>query len=114
MSKYAKYVGSGDVRRMTKAQWAAAGVVDQDTLSWTASNGYTVALDQVSEGARVVLSKDPGIIFTDEEPTPEEIRNAGVEAARSRLIARQAGETVLSATDPIPVSVGASKADTED
>jgi len=102
--KYAKYIGTSDARVITTEQWKAAGV-DQPTLAWNASNGHTVSTDLIGESAREVLSKDPSIVFTDEAPTEDDMRDAKIEAAINRLRARQAGETVLSASDAIPATI---------
>lgn len=102
MAKYAKYVGSADIRHMGREQWEAAGITDQEDLTFNASNGFTIPLDRVTEPARAVLERDPSVIMTDEAPTEDDIRDARIEAAKSRLRARQEGLDVLHAQDAIP------------
>jgi len=101
MAKYAKYIGSADTRHMGKEEWATAGI-EQEDLTFTASNGYTIPLDRVTEPAREVLKRDPSIILTDEAPTEDDITDARIEAAKGRLRARQEGLRVLHAQDAIP------------
>lgn len=101
MSKYAKYIGSADVRFMGRADWKRNGI-DQADIVFSAENGMTVPIEDISEQARAILEKDPTIVFTDEAPTEADMQNAKVAAAANRLMARQAGEHVLHAQDPIP------------
>ena len=98
---YARYVGGATTRRITKRDWKAKGI-DQDTLSWTPANGYSVLRDDISDAAWDVLRLDPGIVMTEDEPTTEVIGNAKVDAAKARLLARAAGAEVLHAQDQIP------------
>lgn len=51
-----KYVGSADVREITKAQWAKAGVEDQDKVVFNAENDFTVK--GLTDRAFEILSSD--------------------------------------------------------
>lgn len=53
-----QYTGSSDVREITKAQWAKAGVDDQELVRWSAENDFTVKRSELSAGALKVLEKD--------------------------------------------------------
>lgn len=53
-----KYTGTSDVREITKAQWAKAGVEDQNLVRWSAENDYTVKTSDLSKEALKVLEKD--------------------------------------------------------
>lgn len=54
-----EYVGTADVRSISKAEWAQAGVEGQADLVWDASNGFKVKASDVSEGALAILKNDP-------------------------------------------------------
>lgn len=56
-----KYTGGAGVREITKAQWKKAGVEDQETTIWDASNEYTLPADKFSAEALGVLERDPQI-----------------------------------------------------
>lgn len=61
-----KYTGTSDVREITKAQWAKAGVEDQNLVRWNAENGHTVKAEEItSDKAREILAKDPSFTFVD-------------------------------------------------
>lgn len=53
-----QYKGSSDVRQITKAQWAKAGVEDQNLVRWSAENDFTVKTSDLSAAALKVLEKD--------------------------------------------------------
>lgn len=56
-----KYTGGAGVRQITKAQWKAAGVEGQETVTWDATNDYTLPASDFSAGALKVLERDPKI-----------------------------------------------------
>jgi hypothetical protein len=60
-----KYTGDAGVREITKAQWKGAGVEDQDTVVWDASNDYTLPLSKFSKDAVAVLGRDKGLKITE-------------------------------------------------
>jgi hypothetical protein len=97
---YARYVGGATTRRITQRDWRSRGI-DQGTLSWTAANGYSVPRDDISDAAWEILRLDPGLVLTEDEPTPQVMADAKVEAAKARLLARAGGAEVLHAQDPI-------------
>lgn len=103
--EFAKYVGLADQRQMLERDWVAAGVPNQGSVSWDRTNGFAVPRNRFSDDAWALLATDPGIVFTGERPRADETAEAAVNAARSRLMARQAGNAeVLHAQDPIPTS----------
>jgi hypothetical protein len=102
--EYAKYVGLGDVRLMMERDWKAAGIDDQGTIQWDATTGFMVPRERFSDAAWAALANDPGIVFTGDRPDGAEIDEAAVNAARGRLLARQAGAPVLHAQDEIPAA----------
>jgi cell fate (sporulation/competence/biofilm development) regulator YlbF (YheA/YmcA/DUF963 family) len=54
-----QYTGSADIREITQAQWAKAGVDDQDkVVRWSAENDFTVAHSDLSKKAIALLEKD--------------------------------------------------------
>lgn len=63
-----KYVGTADVREITKAQWAKAKVDDQEKpVVWDAENDFTVKESDLSKKALAVLEKDPSFKSVDVE-----------------------------------------------
>lgn len=52
------YVGDAGTREISKADWRAAGVEDQETVTWNADNEYRVPADQFTEQALQVLTRD--------------------------------------------------------
>ena len=52
-------------RRITKADWEGIGVTDQDTVSWSAQNKWTVDGEGLSKGAVDHLHTDPEMVFHD-------------------------------------------------
>ena len=88
-SEYARYIGRSTTRRMTKRDWVAAGVTDQDTLTWNKRNGFSVSRDQISDAAWAILANDAGIVVVDKpNPTNDEVHEAAVSASVARLTAR--------------------------
>jgi len=65
--KGVKYTGSADVREITKAQWAKAGVEDQNLVRWSAENDFTVKESDLSKSALKVLEKDSSLQSVDVE-----------------------------------------------
>lgn len=59
--KDVKYTGEAGVREITKAQWKAAGVEDQDTTIWNAENDYSLPASQFTDRALEVLKRDPNL-----------------------------------------------------
>lgn len=105
MEEYAKYIGTADTRVMLARDWVAAGVPDQGTVIWDASNGYMVGRSALSDDAWGVLANDPGMVFTGERPDGAETTEAAIEAAKRRLMARTTDDTVLHSQDEIPGSL---------
>lgn len=103
--EFARYVGTSTVRRMTAAQWKAAGIENQDTVEWRAANGFAVGRDRFTDEAWEALANDPGIVFTGTRPDAAETNEAAVNAAITRLRARQGGQEVLHRQDEIPTEV---------
>lgn len=62
-----KYTGRSDVREITKAQWAKAGVEGQETVRWTAENDFTVKESDLSKEALKVLERDAELKSVDVE-----------------------------------------------
>lgn len=60
-----KYTGDAGVREITAAQWKTAGVEDQETVVWDASNDYTVPLSKFTPDAIAVLRRDRGLKITE-------------------------------------------------
>ena len=58
--KAVRYVGTADVREITKAQWASIGVDDQDKTVWSAQNDFTIKASDLSEKALAYFAKDDG------------------------------------------------------
>mgnify|MGYP001009324035 CR=1 FL=1 len=65
--KAIKYVGTADVREITKAQWANIGVDDQDKTVWDATNGFTILEKDLSKKALAYFEKDSGFKQVDVE-----------------------------------------------
>jgi hypothetical protein len=102
---FARYIGTATVRRMTEAQWKSAGIENQGSVEWTAANGYAVGRDRFSDAAWEALGNDPGIVFTGSRPEAAEMDDAAVNAAITRLRARQEGNEVLHRQDDVPGEV---------
>ena len=62
-----KYEGTADVREITKAQWAKAGVDDQELVRWNAENDHTVLETDLSKKALAVLGEDSSFKSVDVE-----------------------------------------------
>ncbi len=56
--KAVKYKGSADARTISDKEWAAIGVEDQKSLAWDGTNDFTVAGDDIVDGALDYLRKD--------------------------------------------------------
>lgn len=66
------YKGTADVRRITKQEWKAAGVEDQDTVEWNADNDFTVPRSALSDAAWAKIEKDSDLKLSEtEKPKPE-------------------------------------------
>lgn len=98
---YARYVGGATTRRITERDFKDRGI-EQRTLSWNGANGYSIPREDISDAAWEILKLDPRIVLTDQEPTQAVIEQAKIDAAKARLIARQNGEEVAHAQDPVP------------
>ena len=66
-AKGVKYTGRSDVREITKAQWAKAGVEGQETVRWTAENDFTVPESDLNAKALKVLEQDSELKSVDVE-----------------------------------------------
>lgn len=55
-----KYTGHPGTRRITRAQWEAAGVSNQGTVEWNKSNGYSVPGSKLKKGALDILESSDG------------------------------------------------------
>lgn len=53
-----KYGGISTVRSISKDEWEAAGVKDQEGTVWDASNGYSLPLSDFNDAALDVLAAD--------------------------------------------------------
>ena len=60
VAPHVKYVGTSDIRRISKQDWKAAKVDDHETLEWNAENEFTVPLENISPAALEILKKDSG------------------------------------------------------
>ena len=98
-TQFARYVGTAHVRRMTKQNWLAAGIKDQDTVVFNRGNGMSVPRDQFSDAAWNALVLDANIIVTDAAPDAQQIDSAKAVAAEARLRARMAGMSAPKADD---------------
>lgn len=65
--KAIRYVGTADVREITKAQWANIGVDDQDTTVWDTKNDFTILEKDLSKKALAYFEKDSGFKQVDVE-----------------------------------------------
>lgn len=79
--KAVKYLGIATIRRITSAEWADAGVKNQQRISWSPENGYTVLADRFTPDALLYCEHDDEelvLIYEDapEEPGPPKRTNA--------------------------------------
>src|SRR5687767_13787916 len=70
--EYVRYVGTADVRMITKDEWRGAGVKDQDTVVWNRANRWTVPLEDISDNARPFIEDDPGLVVFDSDARKKE------------------------------------------
>jgi hypothetical protein len=56
-----KYTGDAGVREITRAQWRAAGVDDQETTVWDESNNYTLLSSAFTPKALEIIKADRGL-----------------------------------------------------
>jgi hypothetical protein len=104
--QYAKYIGTAGRRHMPFRDWAKLGI-EQKTLSWTPTNGYTVPRSDICDEAWLIIQNDPGMVVIGDARDAEAIRAASIQAAVNRLRSRQAGQDVLHAGTALPVDVDA-------
>lgn len=50
-----KYIGTSDVRSISKAEWSKAGVKGQEDVVWNAENKFQVPASDLSEDALALL-----------------------------------------------------------
>lgn len=55
-----EYVGSADVRKVSAAEWKAAGVEGQAETVWDSSNDFKVKASDLSDAAKKVLELNGG------------------------------------------------------
>jgi hypothetical protein len=91
-----KYIGDATVRIITNLQWEDEGVEDQETVSWSLTNQYTVADTELSENAVAVLARDPMMIFLGSDRDPEEELEARIALAQRRMRERAARASTAS------------------
>lgn len=67
--KWVRYMGTAHVREITREQWEEARVNDQDSVYWTAANGWTVPASAFNEDAWPFIEADELLfVVYDEEP----------------------------------------------
>lgn len=54
-----EYLGTSDIRKISAADWKAAGVEGQSQTVWDASNQFKVKISELNKDALELLSKDP-------------------------------------------------------
>lgn len=59
-AQYVEYKGQATHRRISQADWEAAGVKDQGDVEWSKDTGMRVGLDHLTEEALEVLRRDGG------------------------------------------------------
>ncbi|MGB2791266.1 MAG: hypothetical protein WBC29_01815 [Candidatus Moraniibacteriota bacterium] len=59
-----KYVGTADVRRISKAEWANINV-EQDTLEWNAGNKFMLPAADMAAGALEYFKSDDGFSIVE-------------------------------------------------
>lgn len=62
-ANYVEYKGMATVRRVTKEQWEQAGVLEQDTVEWSADNRMRVPLNDLNPTAQNFLRHDGSFAF---------------------------------------------------
>lgn len=60
-----KYVGPASVRTVTKLQFLAAGITNQDTVTFSRRNNFTLKKSNLSKSALNALEQDNGFISVD-------------------------------------------------
>lgn len=55
-----EYTGTSDVRKISAAEWKAAGVEDQNQVVWDRSNRKKVGVAELNKDALDVLRQDSG------------------------------------------------------
>jgi len=106
--QYARYVGTAGRRHMPFRDWNKLGI-KQKTISFTPANGFTVARSEICDEAWLIILNDPGMVVVGEQRDADALHAAAVEAAKTRLRSRQAGQQVLRRTDTIPTEYDASQ-----
>lgn len=59
-AKYVEYRGQATHRRISRADWEAAGVQDQGDVEWSKDTGMRVGVDHLTDEAMEVLRRDGG------------------------------------------------------
>lgn len=67
-TRVVRYVGHATRRVISKADWEAAGVTDQDDVEWGRANHKEVNMDELSDDALKLLSKEPGFVAETVHP----------------------------------------------
>lgn len=67
--KIVKYTGTSDVRAISKADWKAIGIDDQEGVVWDWRNDWAVPVSDLSEGALNYVKNvdDTGLKIIDAE-----------------------------------------------
>jgi hypothetical protein len=60
-----EYTGTSDVREITAAQWAKAGIEGQNLTRWHAENNFKLPVGELSKEALELLAKDSEFKFPD-------------------------------------------------
>ena len=67
-SQVVKYTGPHDVKEITKAEWEAIDIDDQDGVEWNWRNDWAIPVDQFSETAlNYCKNRDPNLKIIDAE-----------------------------------------------
>jgi len=72
--KSVRYIGIYGIRQVTRAEWEAAGVVDQDTVQWNARNRWTVQGNKLNADAIEVLEFENQFVFDRPDSAPEPVQ----------------------------------------
>jgi hypothetical protein len=59
-AKYVEYKGQATHRRISEADWQAAGVADQGDVEWSRDTNMRVGVDHFTDEALEVLRRDGG------------------------------------------------------
>lgn len=66
--EYARYIGTANVRVISKRDWETIGIVDQPQTVWHSRNSWLIPRDQFSGDAWRYLEKDNGFVYMGDAP----------------------------------------------